>query len=103
MGLAATTVASSFGKVILNSWNSFSLIIWKFTIPKLYDIVQIQLVHPSRRASAMETPQHLAKAALLMITNNIGSLAKLHAQATGVENVLFTGSFMHRNKVIVHY
>jgi pantothenate kinase len=49
----------------------------------------------------METPQHLAKAALLMITNNIGSLAKLHAQATGVENVLFTGSFMHRNKVII--
>lgn len=71
MGLAATTVASSFGK----------------------------LVQPSRRAAAMSTPQHLAKATLLMITNNIGSLAKLHAQATGVEHVLFTGSFMHGNKL----
>lgn len=71
MDLAATTVASSFGK----------------------------LVQPSRRAAAMNTPQHLAKATLLMITNNIGSLAKLHAQATGVEHVLFTGSFMHGNKL----
>ncbi|KAI5055809.1 hypothetical protein GOP47_0029330 [Adiantum capillus-veneris] len=71
MGLAATTVASSFGK----------------------------LVQPARRDAAMKTPQHLAKATLLMITNNIGSLAKLHAQATGVEHVLFTGSFMHGNKL----
>lgn len=71
MGLAATTVASSFGK----------------------------LVQPARRDAAMRTPQHLAKATLLMITNNIGSLAKLHAQATGVEHVLFTGSFMHGNKL----
>ncbi|KAH7278058.1 hypothetical protein KP509_38G022000 [Ceratopteris richardii] len=75
MGLAATTVASSFGK----------------------------LVQPSRRETAMQSPQHLAKATLLMITNNIGSLAKLHAQATGVEHVLFTGSFMHGNKYFVHF
>lgn len=56
-------------------------------------------MQPARRAEALKTPQHLAKAALLMITNNIGSLAKLHAQATGVEHVLFTGSFMHGNKL----
>ena len=61
----------------------------------IFKYIQVQLVHPTRRAAAMETPQHLAKAALLMITNNIGSLA------TGVENVLFTGSFMHGNKVTV--
>eukprot|EP00250_Pteridium_aquilinum_P009818 c18960_g1_i2 orf=531-2330(+) len=71
MGLAATTVASSFGK----------------------------LVQPERRATAIKSPHHLAKATLLMITNNIGSLAKLHAQATGVKHVLFTGSFMHGNKL----
>ncbi|MCO5557831.1 hypothetical protein L7F22_011403 [Adiantum nelumboides] len=71
MGLAATTVASSFGK----------------------------LVQPARRDAALKTPQHLAKATLLMITNNIGSLAKLHAQATGVQHVLFTGSFMNGNKL----
>ena len=67
----------------------------------IFMCIEVQLVHPTRRAAAMETPQHLAKATLLMITNNIGSLAKLHAQATGVENVLFTGSFMHGNKVPV--
>ncbi|KAH7281251.1 hypothetical protein KP509_36G037700 [Ceratopteris richardii] len=71
MGLAATTVASSFGK----------------------------LVQPLRRDAAMQTPQHLAKATLLMITNNIGSLAKLHAESTGVKHVLFTGSFLHGNKL----
>eukprot|EP01018_Ginkgo_biloba_P034746 Gb_24820 [translate_table: standard] len=71
MGLAATTVASSFGK----------------------------LVEPGKRDVAMQTPEHLAKAVLLMITNNIGSIAMLHARATGVDHVLFTGSFLHGNKV----
>eukprot|EP00249_Psilotum_nudum_P017965 c26575_g1_i1 orf=538-2418(+) len=71
MGLAATTVASSFGK----------------------------LVHPSRRAAAKQTPQQLAKAALLMVTNNISSLAMLHARATGVDRVMFTGSFLHGNEL----
>lgn len=71
MGLAATTVASSFGK----------------------------LVEPRKRDAAMQTPEHLAKAVLLMITNNIGSIAMLHARAAGVDNVLFTGSFLHGNKV----
>lgn len=71
MGLAATTVASSFGK----------------------------LVEPRKRDAAMQTPEHLAKAVLLMITNNIGSIAMLHARATGVDHVLFTGSFLHGNKV----
>jgi len=47
----------------------------------------------------MQTPEHLAKAVLLMITNNIGSIAMLHARATGVDHVLFTGSFLHGNKV----
>jgi len=71
MGLAATTVASSFGK----------------------------LVEPRKRDAAMQTPEHLAKAVLLMITNNIGSIAMLHARAAGVDHVLFTGSFLHGNKV----
>lgn len=75
MGLAATTVASSFGK----------------------------LVEPRKRDAAMQTPEHLAKAVLLMITNNIGSIAMLHARATGVDHVLFTGSFLHGNKVAMRH
>ncbi|GLJ42380.1 hypothetical protein SUGI_0877790 [Cryptomeria japonica] len=71
MGLAATTVASSFGK----------------------------LVEPAKRDAAVKTPEHLAKAVLLMITNNIGSIAMLHARASGVDHVLFTGSFLRGNKV----
>jgi type II pantothenate kinase len=71
MGLAATTVASSFGK----------------------------LVQPGRCEAAMKSPQHLAKAVLLMVTNNIGSIAMLHAQAAGVRHVMFTGSFLHENKL----
>eukprot|EP00252_Welwitschia_mirabilis_P010322 TRINITY_DN2352_c0_g1_i1.p1 TRINITY_DN2352_c0_g1~~TRINITY_DN2352_c0_g1_i1.p1 ORF type:complete len:562 (-),score=140.52 TRINITY_DN2352_c0_g1_i1:521-2206(-) len=70
MGLAATTVASSFGK----------------------------LVDPAKRDAAKQSPEHLAKAALLMITNNIGSIAMLHAQSTSVKHVLFTGSFLHGNR-----
>jgi pantothenate kinase len=49
----------------------------------------------------MKSPQHLAKAVLLMVTNNIGSIAMLHAQAAGVRHVMFTGSFLHENKVIM--
>ncbi|KAG0616462.1 hypothetical protein M758_5G117700 [Ceratodon purpureus] len=71
MGLAATTVASSFGK----------------------------LVQPGRREAAMKTPQHLAKAVLLMVTNNIGSIAMLHARAAGVRQIMFTGSFLHENQL----
>eukprot|EP00897_Mesotaenium_endlicherianum_P008867 jgi/Mesen1/8008/ME000425S07202 len=41
----------------------------------------------------------LAKAALLMVTNNIGSLAMLHARPAGVRHILFAGSFLHGNKV----
>ncbi|CAK9204695.1 unnamed protein product [Sphagnum troendelagicum] len=71
MGLAATTVASSFGK----------------------------LVQPGHREAAMQAPQHLAKAVLLMVTNNIGSIAMLHARAAGVAHIMFTGSFLHDNKL----
>jgi type II pantothenate kinase len=71
MGLAATTVASSFGK----------------------------LVQPERREAAMKTPHNLVKAALLMVTNNIGSIAMLHARAAGVRQIMFTGSFLHENQL----
>jgi pantothenate kinase len=47
----------------------------------------------------MQGPQHLAKAVLLMVTNNIGSIAMLHARAAGVAHIMFTGSFLHDNKV----
>lgn len=70
MGLAATVVASSFGK----------------------------LVQPNGDKVAA-SPADLAKACLLMVTNNVGSLAMLHAKAAGVKRILFAGSFLHGNKV----
>lgn len=57
-----------------------------------------QLVLPTRSAES-QGPQHLAKAALLMVTNNVGSIAMLHARNAGVHSIMFTGSFLHNNKV----
>lgn len=71
MGLAATVVASSFGK----------------------------LVQPGGDGKIAASPADLAKACLLMVTNNVGSLAMLHAKAAGVKRILFAGSFLHGNKV----
>lgn len=71
MGLAATVVASSFGK----------------------------LVQPGGDGKVAASPADLAKACLLMVTNNVGSLAMLHAKAAGVKRILFAGSFLHGNKV----
>lgn len=51
----------------------------------------------------MQTPQHLSKAVLLMVTNNIGSIAMLHARAAGVHQIMFTGSFLHENEVVLLY
>lgn len=52
------------------------------------------------RESALQAPQNLAKAVLLMVTNNIGSIARLHAQAAGVRHIMFTGSFLYENTVL---
>ena len=58
-----------------------------------------QLAQPANREAALASPEHMAKAALLMITNNVGSLAMLHATPAGVNRILFAGSFMHDNRV----
>lgn len=50
-----------------------------------------------RRANAR--PEDLAKATLTTITNNIGSLVKLCAQAESLERVIFVGNFLRINSI----
>ena len=44
-------------------------------------------------------PEDLARATLITITNNIGSLARLCARAEGVQQVVFVGNFLRINSV----
>ena len=41
----------------------------------------------------------LAKAALIMVTNNIGSIVQLHARLEGVTRVIFAGNFLENNEI----
>ena len=47
---------------------------------------------PLKRSGAH--PEDLARATLITITNNIGSLARLCAKAEGVRQVVFVGNFL---------
>ena len=69
LGLSPTVVASSFGKMI----------------------------HEDARTEASDGD--LAKAVLIMITNNIGSLAHLHTKIEKVDSVVFAGNFLEKNDV----
>jgi len=44
-------------------------------------------------------PADLARATLVTITNNIGSLARLCAKQEGIERVLFVGNFLRINSI----
>ena len=44
-------------------------------------------------------PEDLARATLVTITNNIGSLARLCARAEGIERVVFVGNFLRINSI----
>jgi pantothenate kinase len=46
----------------------------------------------------MQAPQHLGKAVLLMVSDNVGSITMLHALAGGVLHIMFTLSFLLDNK-----
>lgn len=69
--LSADTVASSLGKLSL----------------------------PEVRANA--DPRDLARAILDAVTNNIGSLAMLHATAISASRIIFAGNFLRGNKISV--
>ena len=45
------------------------------------------------------TRQDLAKATLITITNNIGSIARLCARAENIERVVFVGNFLRINEI----
>ena len=44
-------------------------------------------------------PEDLARATLVTLTNNIGSLARLCAKAEGIERVVFVGNFLRINSI----
>jgi type II pantothenate kinase len=70
LGLPASTVAASFGKLV--------------------------------RGDALQSVSKadLAKAALVMITNNIGSLANLYAHKVAhAPQIVFVGNFLHQNDI----
>jgi len=70
LGLPASTVAASFGKLVRGD------------------------------ALASVSKADLAKAALVMITNNIGSLANLYARKVAhATQVIFVGNFLHQNDI----
>jgi pantothenate kinase len=69
LGLSATTVASSFGKMI----------------------------RPGNEEKV--NAEDYAKSVLIMITNNIGQLAHLHAKLCGASQIFFTGNFLSHNAI----
>eukprot|EP00271_Cylindrocystis_brebissonii_P014244 TRINITY_DN35541_c0_g1_i1.p1 TRINITY_DN35541_c0_g1~~TRINITY_DN35541_c0_g1_i1.p1 ORF type:complete len:948 (+),score=121.11 TRINITY_DN35541_c0_g1_i1:223-3066(+) len=98
MGLKATTVASSFGKLVRPGV--------MMTGAPLKSTCQAADCEREASSSPLEeegfsgpSADDMAKAALLMVTNNVGSLAMLHARPAGVRNILFAGSFLDGNKV----
>lgn len=56
-----------------------------------------QMNCPERRQNAR--PEDLARATLVTITNNIGSLARLCARAEGLDRVVFVGNFLRINSI----
>ena len=68
LGLTADVVASSFGKLVAKQ-------------------------HPARGL----TQEDLARALLLMVTNNIGQVAYLNAKLHNTKRIYFVGNFLHQN------
>ncbi len=48
---------------------------------------------------AQTTPSDLARATLVTITNNIGSIARMCALNEGIERVVFVGNFLRVNEI----
>jgi len=70
MGLSANLVASSFGKLVAK-----------------------------RNPSEGVKEEDLARALLLMVTNNIGQVAYLNAQLHGTSRIYFVGTFLQQNTI----
>jgi len=51
------------------------------------------------KSQVKPSPAGLARAALLMITNNLGHIADLHANAHNAKHIMFTGNFLYNNEV----
>ena len=61
-----------------------------------HPIGQMNLLDKRKEAS----PEDLAKATLITITNNIGSISRLCAQAENLDRVLFVGKYLNAMEFI---
>lgn len=48
------------------------------------------------------TQSDILASILHMITNNIGSLANLHAKAYGIKRIIYSGNFFHHNQTAMY-
>lgn len=53
----------------------------------------------SKEKRAAVTKEDLARATLVTLTNNIGSIARMCAVNEGIERVVFVGNFLHINEL----
>jgi len=53
----------------------------------------------SKEKRQQATPSDLARATLVTITNNIGSIARMCAVNEGIERVVFVGNFLRVNEI----
>ena len=100
INLPNEAVASSFGKMVNSEArgkfvvNPFFvvfilfLLVFSFSFSFLIDLLPL-------RASR----EDLARACLATVTNNIGSIAYLHSQLSGVKRIIFAGSFLVDNVI----
>lgn len=57
------------------------------------------MMSPEKQAEAL--PEDLARATLVMLTNNIGSIARMCASNQGIDRVIFIGNFLRRNELSI--
>eukprot|EP00898_Chlorokybus_atmophyticus_P001831 jgi/Chlat1/2649/Chrsp178S02489 len=101
-GLAATIVASSFGKLVRPEARKDSGSVKALSLETL-SLHGPRSPGPNVILTCLfaciiaNKAEDLAKSALLMVTNNAGSLAMLHARAAGARRILFAGSFLRHN------
>jgi len=99
IGLKASTIASSFGKVhhsdSANTWPGRASGLTTFLVlcccigPQCF-----QYAGNAEAARAHFSQADIAQSALFMVSNNIGQIAYLHAHKQGVQTIYFAGSFI---------
>ena len=100
IGLKASTIASSFGKVFRRKGPGES---WSAEVPfdstvEIPNEIPDSLIHCSRETRMQKFRQEdMAKSLLFMVSNNIGQIAYLNAQQHHIEKIYFGGYFIRNH------